>query len=132
MDIKSLIPKDKLDIDTAEKLFNFSYQEIKPIVPELLEWIKDMNWPVAHPIAEYLVTICENITPEIMQILSGNDEIWKYWCIGVFGIFSNKILDDKIYKILCKIAHQPNETELEHEVNKLALEAIKRHEYKCS
>jgi len=41
-------------LETAEKLSGYSYDEIKPIVPELLTWIQDMNWPVARPVADYL------------------------------------------------------------------------------
>ncbi|MEO1013484.1 MAG: DUF5071 domain-containing protein, partial [Bacteroidota bacterium] len=60
MNIKELIPKDKLDIEMAEKLNQYPYEEIKPIIPDLLEWIKDMNWPVARTVAEYLISISEN------------------------------------------------------------------------
>ena len=46
----ALIPQDKGDLETAEKLKNYTYEEVKDITPKLLEWIKDMNWPVAKPI----------------------------------------------------------------------------------
>jgi hypothetical protein len=83
--VRELIPKDKGDIATALKLNAYSYQDVKPIVPELLEWLQDGNWPVAHPIADYLTTITDQITPEIIEVLRGNDPNWKYWCLIVFG-----------------------------------------------
>lgn len=107
MNIKSLVPKDKLDIETAEKLMQYSYEEIKPIIPNLLEWIQDMNWPVARTVAEYLITISENLTPEIVEILNGDDEMWKYWTIGVFGIYSEKNLQPEVLEIINRIAINP-------------------------
>jgi len=35
--IFELIPKDKGDITTATRLMAYSYEDVKPIVPELLE-----------------------------------------------------------------------------------------------
>lgn len=72
MNIKSLIPKDKFDIETAKKLSNYSFEEIQPIVPYLLEWLQDWNWPVSKTIAgffnsffrKYFVSTCTNLTRE--------------------------------------------------------------------
>jgi len=85
MDITELIPKHKHDTETAEKLKNYSYEEIKPIVPQLLEWMQDMNWPVSRPVSAYLETHIDHISEEILRILRGNDEQWKYWIVIVFG-----------------------------------------------
>ena len=45
--IKDLIPKDKFDVSSFEQLMALNDAEIDPIIPELLKWIQDMNWPVA-------------------------------------------------------------------------------------
>lgn len=126
MNIKDLIPKDKLDIETAEKLKQYSYEEIKPIVPDLLEWIQDMNWPVAKTVAEYLITISEFITSEIIEILNGKDEMWKYWTIGVFGIHSEKPLHPEVFEIINRIANNPTIEEKESELHEQAINAIDR------
>ena len=47
MDIKALVPKDKYDITVISELKKLSDTEIKSIIPGLLEWIQDMDWPVA-------------------------------------------------------------------------------------
>lgn len=120
--IENLIPKDKFDIERAENLKNYSYLEIKSIVPELLEWIQDCNWSVAKPISEYLASIHENITFEILQILKTNDEVWKYWTILIFGeITNNKSIRDEIIRI----AINPTENEVAEEVDKVANDIIK-------
>ena len=53
MDIKALIPKDKSDIETAETLSNHSFKEVQPIIPDLLEWLQDGNWPVSKTVADF-------------------------------------------------------------------------------
>jgi len=99
--IRELLPKDKSDVDTAARLMSYSYEEVKPIIPELLTWIQDMNWPVAGPVASYLKTIAHHITPDIIRILRGNDSTWKYWCLQVFGYAEDidPLLLDEIKKL---------------------------------
>ncbi|HRE76946.1 MAG TPA: DUF5071 domain-containing protein [Flavobacterium sp.] len=126
MNIEDLIPKDKLDIETAEKLKDYSYEEIKPIVPDLLDWIQDMNWPVAKTVADYLITISEFIIPEIIEILNGKDEMWKYWTIGVFGIYSKKPLHPEVLEIIYRIANYPSFEEKESEVDEQAIRALNK------
>ena len=53
LELKELIPKNKGDIRTEKRLKNYSYEEIEAMVPELLVWIQNMNWPVAGPVADY-------------------------------------------------------------------------------
>jgi len=124
MELKELIPKDKGDVETANRLKNYSYQEIKTIVPELLEWIQDLNWPVAGPVADYLESISEYLTEEIIEILRGNDEMWKYWCVFIFGIHATKTIDPKLMQEFLRIANKPTEQEILAEVYELAQELI--------
>ncbi|MEM8890995.1 MAG: DUF5071 domain-containing protein [Bacteroidota bacterium] len=122
MEIRKLIPKDKGDVETAQKLFSYTYEEIRPIVPDLLEWIQDMNWPVAGPVSEYLESISEHFPEEILAILQGDDDIWKYWCIHVFGLWSKKEIHPVLLKEIKRIAESPTEGEIREEVQEVALE----------
>ena len=45
--VKNLVPKNKFDFSGMEELMKLSDEEIEPVIPELLAWMKDMNWPVA-------------------------------------------------------------------------------------
>ena len=101
MNIKKLVPQDKFDFKTVEKLKNYSFDEIKPIIPNLLEWLQDGNWPISKPISELLVPFTENISSEILQILQGQDSVWKYWILQTFGkITKDKIVWNEIERIL--------------------------------
>lgn len=101
MNIKRLIPKDKFDFETVEKLKNYSFDEIKPIIPNLLEWLQDGNWPISKPVGELLLPFTEKISPEIAQILQGHDSVWKYWILQTFGkISDNELVQSEIERIL--------------------------------
>jgi hypothetical protein len=119
---KDLIPKHKHDIERAENLKNYSYSELKPIIPELLEWLQDCNWPVAKPVSEYLVSINVNITNEILDVLNTNDQIWKYWIISIFGRITN---DTFVRNEIIRIARNPTENESLEYVDEIANEIIK-------
>lgn len=119
MNIKALIPKDKFDIETAKKLSNYSIKEVQPIIPELLEWLQDGNWPVSKPIADFLIPFTEDISQEILQILKGNDGMWKYWILLIFGkTIKNEIVINEIKRI----AINPTDDEINDEVNEIAIE----------
>jgi hypothetical protein len=124
MNIQQLIPKDKSDTETAEKLFGYSYDEIKPIVPELLTWIKDMNWPVAKPVSNYLETISEHLTADILKILRGTDDIWKYWTLRAFCLGNKKPLDEILRDEIKRIIINPTAGEKTEEVDEIAREII--------
>ena len=70
MNIRDLIPKDKFDESGVEELKKLSFEQIKPIIPDLLVWLQDMNWPVARSIADILEPFTDRITPEIVAILN--------------------------------------------------------------
>lgn len=80
-DIRPLIPQNKFDTDRAEQAVAAGYPAVEPILPELLEWIKDSNWPVARVLAPFLGSIGTPLIPHIRKILATGDTIWKYWTL---------------------------------------------------
>lgn len=119
MSAKDLLPKDKFDIQAIENLKNFTFEEIQSIVPDLLEWLQDMNWPVSKPVAAILIPFTEQISPEIVKILKGNDEMWKYWILLTFGkTTKNRFVWDEIKRI----AQNPSQQEIDNEVSEIAQE----------
>ena len=104
MKLQQLIPKEKGDMEAVEILNAFTYAQVKPIIPQLLIWLQDMNWPVARPVAEYLRQFTEEISPELLNILQGDDEMWKYWIIDVFG---STTTNTAVIKEMERIAYNP-------------------------
>ena len=57
-----MLPKDKFDISAVEQLRTEDTQQVIPLLPKMLEWIQDMNWPVAKPMVEVLLSYPNEIT----------------------------------------------------------------------
>ena len=88
--LQELIPKDKADVETAQRLKNYHYEEIN----------------------------------EILRILRGTDEGWKYWCVSVFGINGKRTIDLRLVSEFERIAKNPTEQEVLEEVHELAMEFV--------
>lgn len=123
--LEELIPKDKFDIATADKLKGYRFAEIKPIIPQLLEWIQDMNWPVAGPVSNYLESISGNLTPYIVEIFRSNDPTWKYWCLRVFG-HSNDI-DPALLQEIQKLKDYASKMDIDDGVLEEVNEILQKH-----
>jgi hypothetical protein len=74
----ALLPHDKFDVPAISHLSTLPPRTLYPLVPGVLEWIQDINWPIAphaltllaaHPI------LCVN---PIREVLRGDDYGWKY------------------------------------------------------
>jgi hypothetical protein len=124
MNIYQLVPKGKGDMETAAQLSQYPYNEIKPIVDELLMWIQDMHWPVASPVFYYLKSICEHLNDQIVRVLESNDEIWKFNCLRLFLGMSHKIIDERLLDEIKRIAVNPSKGEIAEDVHELAIELM--------
>jgi Domain of unknown function (DUF5071) len=80
-DIRTLIPQNKFDTERATQAVASGYPAVEPILPELLEWIQDCNWPVARVLAPFLGSIGTPLIPHIRRILASDDTLWKYWTL---------------------------------------------------
>ena len=83
MDLRDCIPKDKYDLAVIDRAVEAGFPQINPILPDLLEWIKDENWPVALPTATLLSGAGPEIVPFVKSILNADDGMWKYWTIDL-------------------------------------------------
>ncbi len=118
MDVKDLVPKHKDDQRVIARLKELSFEQIKPIVPELLEWLQDMNWPIARPVADILEPFVDKMVPEIIKIFKTNDGIWKMW---VLANLTRHTESPFLLREIQRIAKSPTRDEVEDEAN---LEAI--------
>jgi hypothetical protein len=80
-ELRRALPRDKDDLASLEKLAELGYPKIEPILPHLMTWLQDINWPIAGPMAQYLATIGPPLLDVIHQVLGGDDDIWKYWVL---------------------------------------------------
>lgn len=80
-DIAALLPRDKHDIENVEKLIALGYPAVAPGIPRLLEWLQDMNWPVAQALRPFLANIGLPLAGDIRVILKGDDLVWTFWIL---------------------------------------------------
>ena len=78
-----MLPKDKFDDNNIEKLKNLSDGELEPLIPELLTWLQDYNWPVAEGVLRVLTTRENLVFPHIEEILESDDLMWKIWIMDL-------------------------------------------------
>lgn len=77
--LNSYIPSDKFDVNPIIELAKLDYPFYKDILFELIEWIKNINWPVAKLIAPLLVKSNKDIVPHIRIALKSKDDMWINW-----------------------------------------------------
>ncbi len=123
--MKNIVPKDKFDQESVDNLKKYSFEEIEQYIPALLEWLQDANWPVAGPIFNYFKPHINDIDDEIVKILRTDDEVWKYWILGLID-HSEVVPNDVLMKEITRIAEHPTQNEIEEELHEVALDIIKR------
>jgi Domain of unknown function (DUF5071) len=84
---------NKHDVQKAQALIALGYPAIEYALPELIEWLQDINWPVARVLAPFLADIGAPLAPYIKAALleaeRTKDGTWKYWMIN--GILKESI-----------------------------------------
>jgi uncharacterized protein DUF5071 len=122
-ELHELLPKDKHDLERATALVSIGYPIVAPILPDLLEWLQDGNWPVAHVIGPFLASIGKPLTEEVRRILQSQDHLWKYWIL-LRVVAHSPELATALYPELVKIAEGDAVDEDEKEVKEVAKEIL--------
>lgn len=125
--INDLLPKNKFDNSNMEKIRDIPNNEIEPLLPELLTWLQDANWPIFKDVLELLVNRQKPLIPLIINILKPEqrDDVWKYYIISaLLPLFSDKNLEI-LLPFIKRIAETPTETEKIEEVDQAAINLLK-------
>jgi Domain of unknown function (DUF5071) len=81
-ELRSALPERKDDLARGHEAARLGYPAVAPILPHLMRWMQDRNWPVTEIIAPFLAKIGAPLLPEIRTVLHSNDEIWIYWVLN--------------------------------------------------
>ena len=121
---KDLLPRDKHDDDRVEMLKKMDRDKILPLLPGLLEWIQDMNWPVAESVLELLLTFPEEIVPHVQDVLSSNDDNWKYFILN--DLVRNLPRESRVQfrEYLTRVSETPTNNELAEGLDETAKEIL--------
>jgi len=117
------LPRDKHDTQHAQALIALNWEELRPAMPQILEWVQDANWPVAAVLLPYLAGIGPRLAPYIKTVLASEDEQWKYFVL--LGIVRHSPeLAFELSGELKRLAHAPTIRELEEGVSEVAREML--------
>lgn len=111
--VSDLVPKDKFDFSGMDALRGLSEEEIAPVLPELLVWMKDMNWPVAGEMPALLAAHGEAVVPCIIEVLRPEQPEcdWKYYIITALLPLLKEETLCRIRPCLERIADEPTPEE---------------------
>lgn len=118
-----MLPRTKYDLERAATIVAIGYPAVAPVLPELLEWMKDMNWPVAKIIAPFLATIGAPLAPFVREIFSTDDTMWKEWILRDL-IEECPALFDAVRSEVRRIAFGAARDEDEESVKSVALKVL--------
>lgn len=120
MESTHLIPRDKFDIDAVRRAGVTGYPAIGPVLGELLEWLKDGNWPVAVELVPVLADVGEPLVPHLLGILRGDDAVWKYWILTMLVKQLDAGTRGMLMEECRRIAEQPTDEEAAEGVDEAA------------
>ena len=126
--VKDLVPKNISDFSGIEELRKLSDEEIASVIPDLLAWMKDMNWPVAKEMPDLLAPHQRVLIPHVIEILQPEQSEcdWKTYII----LFLLPLLNEKyllmIKPSLERIVKNPTRGELSEETNMAAEDILNK------
>lgn len=121
---EDLLPRHKFDYYRVEIIKKMDRDKILPLLPNLLEWIQDMNWPVAPSVLELLLIFPEAIVPYVQDVLSFNDDNWKWFVLHFLVIELPVESRVRFREYLTRVAETPTQNELAEELDKIAKEIL--------
>jgi len=83
-DPRELLPRGRSDFERVRALVALGYPHVASVLPDLVAWLQDANWPISDPVARFLASIGEPVFPFVHEVFAETDGIWKYWCIELF------------------------------------------------
>ena len=124
VNLNTLIPKHKSDIEAARRASVAGYPLIEPILGVLLEWMQDMNWPVARSIENVLKNIGAPLSPHVLNVLQGDDDSWKFWVLTRLALNFDREAREPIIDECVRIADTPTSGEVAEEVHLAARDVL--------
>lgn len=116
-ELLACLPKSKYDPDSIRRLSQLEADKRKVLLPQLLVWIQDTNWPNAGKIIPFLIAAGQEIVPEIEWVLKGQDDIWKGNCIRHVLTHLSPETVQPLFLLLKRIAENPTASEKAEEID---------------
>ena len=118
------LPLNIYDVDKVEKLKKLDRSVLEPLLPDLLEYTQDMNWPVASGVVEILLTFPKEIVSHVQAIVSSNDDNWKWFILNFLVIKLPVESQVQFKQYLIRVAQTPTQNEIAEELDEIAKEIV--------
>lgn len=126
MNIKKMLPEDKHDLESVKQLGMLSNNELKEILPELLEWIQDGNWPISKSVEDLLLRFGEELIPHIQNVFKTRDSTWEYFMLtGLISRLPSKYLV-MLKGDLERILENPTEDEMLEKLDEVIIPLLNK------
>jgi hypothetical protein len=122
---ESDLPASKHDHAAAERIVAAGMPAIEPILPGILKWFQDYNWPVARSLEPVIRGMGKEVVPHVKRILASEDEVWKYWMIVVVIPQLSADARAALREDVARIAERPTKVEVTEEVAEVAAEYLR-------
>ncbi|MFN3436845.1 MAG: DUF5071 domain-containing protein [Acidovorax sp.] len=119
LELLKMLPRDKHDVQRAEALVQLGYPAIEPVLPQLLRWTQDGNWPVARVLAPLLADIGPYLVPHVRLILNGVDDTWKHFLLQTI-VADSVEMKRLLLPDLERLARYPTASEAAEELDSIA------------
>ena len=124
-DLPTCLPRHKADLSAAKAAALLGWPAVEPLTTALLEWLQDINWPVAQVLAPFFAKVGADLAPYVRPILESQDDVWKYHVIE--SVVSHSMsLTQALEGELRRIVQSPTPTERSEEVDRVAREALEQ------
>lgn len=107
----AVVPVDKFDLAAVDRAVALGWSAVEPVIGDLLEWVQDYNWPVAHSLMPFLKSIGPPLAPYLVPILEGDDYVWQYWIIQYVLTDADPGLVGRLRPLLQRVADDPSDEE---------------------
>jgi len=118
------VPQSKFDAEAVKRAASLGYPGINVILPDLLIWIQDMNWPVAGPVASLLAKAGPEIVPSVKAALNSDDDVWKHNILFNLAPHFGGDVRDLIKAEVSRIADVPTPNEIAEEASAAACDLL--------
>ena len=115
-DLRSLVPRGKGDIEGLRRLIGLGLPKITPVLPDIVSWIQDINWPIAYEAGLFLSSVGRPLLPIVRDILQTDDEVWKFNVLTIIVEDWSQELLEELRPELERIERSPTAGELDYGV----------------
>lgn len=124
MDKSLYIPVSKHDFETLERIKITNPNNIQEVLPQIFEWIEDINWPISPELVKVLASFGDMIIPFVIDFIRNPDGLREYSIYYFMLPLLNKRQLGLLKEELERVAYSTSSFEIEEEYDKIAIQYL--------